>query len=123
MAICYGSVVSKKLSSKDKNKEEDIDIFEELSSPLCHLCRKDCAKEETMKCLQKDCSVETHIVCLAKYFLSESNQFVPVSGSCPKCATEVLWGDLVRQKKGCYKNLGEEQDVCSLSDYDIDTPF
>lgn len=118
MAICYGPVVSKKISSK----EAEEDLFEEFSSILCYICKSPCPKETSMQCLLKDCDVQIHTSCLAEHFLrNEKDHFIPVEGSCPKCFTTVLWGDLVRKKKGCYQQLGEDNNVCNISDFMYET--
>lgn len=119
MALCYGPVVSKKVSSK----ETDGDLFEEFSSIRCYICKSHCSKDDSIQCLLRECDVETHSICLAKHFLKdEPDHFVPVEGSCPKCSATVLWGDLVRKKKGCYQQLGEENNVCNLSDFAFEMP-
>lgn len=120
MAICYGPVVSKKISSKERN-EEDEDLMEEYSLIMCCLCKELCAEEKGMKCLLKDCSMQAHTICLAKHFLgNETSHIVPIEGTCPKCETSLLWGDVVRKKKGCYSTLGQEDDGYSLSDYETE---
>lgn len=121
MAITSGPVVSKKIPSKNKAKETDEDLFDDCMTVTCHFCREQCSEDDLMKCLVRDCSLEAHSICLAKHFLSDDpSHIVPVSGSCPICDANVLWGDLVRKKNGCYQQLGEEQDVCSLSDYEVE---
>lgn len=61
--------------------------------------------DELLTCLQAGCSLRAHIVCLAKSFLSgenEKNMLLPVQGNCPSCRKNLLWGDLIRLKQGCY---------------------
>ena len=57
-----------------------------------------------MSCIVKTCEFVGHISCYAQHFLSsgKSNQppkLIPVSGKCPGCKQELLWGDLVRQRQ------------------------
>lgn len=121
MAICYGPVVSKKIPPKDKNIESNKEELQDLPVILCEICKMPCAKDEIMKCLSQSCSMKAHAICLAKTFLTDDqDHLVPISGSCPGCDINILWGDLVRKKKGCYENLGEQEDICSLSDYEIE---
>ena len=35
---------------------------------------------------------------------------VPVSGKCPTCEGQELWGDLIKKKRGCYSHV---QDLLS----------
>ena len=60
---------------------------DELSCPMCH--------------------ATSHIVCLARHFLSQREQqhgfLLPINGSCPLCSADLLWGDLIRYKRGCYQ--------------------
>ena len=49
-------------------------------------------------CYHKDCSLKTHAVCLAEK-LCEETQLIPISGECPMCKKNLLWGELVRRKQ------------------------
>lgn len=33
-----------------------------------------------------------------------------MEGTCPKCKTVLLWGDVIRQMKGCYQREEAEND-------------
>ncbi|KAK3914087.1 Protein 5NUC [Frankliniella fusca] len=120
MALCYGPVISKKITPKDKQKESDIES-EDVPITLCKLCKMPCTEGDIIKCLSNSCCMEAHAICLAKVFLeNDQDHLLPVVGSCPSCDNVMLWGDLIRKKKGCYQNLGNQEDVCSLSDYETD---
>ena len=51
--------------------------------------------------------MESHMLCLARKFLGEksSDFIIPIEGACPKCKQMMLWGDLIRKKRGCYANI------------------
>ncbi|ELT87595.1 hypothetical protein CAPTEDRAFT_226573 [Capitella teleta] len=71
---------------------------------------------DLLKCLKPSCDMASHLKCLARLFLSSSTQLLPIDGPCPKCKTTVLWGDLIRAKRGCYQKYqdgGEDEDVDS----------
>ena len=104
--------------SESEDDEESEEVEEELmyrhSSSRCAACRQSFVKSDaTLRCLAVGhCEAEYHIVCLAEHFLSaevqagfaeRNGQIVPVSGTCPRCQVELLWGDLIRFKRGCYK--------------------
>ena len=59
--------------------------------------------DTTLRCLYPTCSMESHIICLAQHFCP--NHVLPIEGDCPSCGRSLLWGDLVRFKRGCYQNL------------------
>lgn len=40
----------------------------------------------------------SHITCLAEV-LCEQHQIIPVSGDCPDCKQNLLWGELIRRIK------------------------
>jgi len=100
MSICQGPVVCKKPVSPN-----DISSLDSSKSQICVLCARNCCAESLLNCLDPDCQAVTHIQCLAKRFLGSSDHIIPIDGECPACGTRVLWGDLIRRKNGCYKNL------------------
>lgn len=100
MPICHGPVSCKKtLSSNDTSYSNNT------RSQICVLCAQKCNPTDILHCLDPNCQAATHILCLAKRFLGSSDHIIPIDGDCPACGTPVLWGDLIRKKKGCYKNL------------------
>lgn len=66
-----------------------------------------------LRCIHVQCRAVSHITCLAGQFLAQRKtndaelQLIPVDGCCPSCGKEVLWGDLIRLRNGCYQNLIE----------------
>lgn len=106
MPICFGSVVSKKLT---KSTQEMYDPQTD-SKNLCNLCFE-IIQGKKMKCLNSHCDLIAHVICLSKYFLKSAKEYIPVEGECPRCEKLYLWGDLVRKMKGCYDNLDVEIDV------------
>lgn len=99
MSICQGPVLCKKTS------QNDISLFDSSKSQICVLCARTCSPHSLLYCLDPDCQAITHVICLAKRFLGSSDHILPIDGECPACGTRVLWGDLIRRKNGCYKNL------------------
>ena len=41
---------------------------------------------------------------------------LPLDGNCPLCEVYVLWGDLIRKKKGCYKDATANNDNINNDD-------
>ena len=50
-----------------------------------------------LHCYHKHCSFNAHIVCLASK-LCEDDQIIPISGPCPTCKRDLLWGELIRRE-------------------------
>ena len=44
---------------------------------------------------------------------------VPVSGNCPTCEGESLWGDLIKKKKGCYSQVLQQLSPVDEEDEEI----
>jgi structure-specific endonuclease subunit SLX1 len=104
MPIAYGPVVSKKIDhSQDTSSQTSIQDDDEPVC-VCSLCYEVVCPSEKMLCLSPGCLLVAHVICLAKTFL-KGNAILPIEGHCPACDSHLLWGDLVRKKKGCYNNL------------------
>ncbi|CAG0925334.1 unnamed protein product, partial [Notodromas monacha] len=77
-------------------------------SSCCLVCGEDVASvADQLRCF--GCYNKFHLRCLADLFLRRSGEvtdgIVPVSGTCPTCDLQVMWGDLVRFKKGCFRDV------------------
>ncbi|XP_013386382.1 structure-specific endonuclease subunit slx1 isoform X2 [Lingula anatina] len=129
MPIVYGPVKSVKVKNKTKGKrtkttdtetersgDDDSDDFAQLlqpssKHPRCAVCsERFVGEDDRLKCIQPNCVMQAHTICLAKVFLQQGAvkaMILPVNGQCPKCHQDVLWGDLVRLKRGCYQNIEE----------------
>jgi structure-specific endonuclease subunit SLX1 len=100
MPIAYGPVMSKKIDqSQGTTSQTSVQDNE-----VCSLCFEVVHPSEKMSCLSPGCLLAAHVICLAKTFL-KGNDIIPIEGHCPACNSHLLWGDLVRKKKGCYSNL------------------
>lgn len=109
MAITYGPVVTKNVSECSEDKEAS-----EKTEELCYFCKLSVDRTSRLTCLGQNCDLISHVICLSDTFLKDSNEILPVEGDCPSCHTHVLWGDLIRKKRGCFKNLTD----CNLSTTD-----
>ncbi|XP_034175223.1 structure-specific endonuclease subunit SLX1 [Osmia lignaria lignaria] len=105
MPICCGKVISQKIK---KVNDEELNGTQTLkkSSTVCSICGLFLEKKELVTCVKPNCLLEAHLICLAKVFCKD-NMILPIEGTCPTCNTNVLWGDLIRKKIGCYENLQE----------------
>ena len=120
MPIVYGPVNiidTSKINKKHQDTRSPEKISSSQSSKRCFICKQDLnsiSSSNTLRCIK--CHVETHQFCLAQNFLRlESNNLLPIEGSCPKCKQSLLWGDLIRYRSGCYKNLD-----CTIQDIEDD---
>lgn len=80
------------------------------------------------------CEFHAHITCFAQHFLTEEQKvtdtpyLIPISGRCPGCKQELLWGDLIRQRRYALEEdtcseatgSGTEEDLMSVGDEDTD---
>ncbi len=104
MPIAEGRVISKKISSPLKENTSTTSSSSQ-SFLKCDLCHQLVANKEMLNCLDPNCNLNAHILCLGAHFLkSEPDRMLPLEGSCPKCASELLWADLIRKFNGCYQN-------------------
>lgn len=104
MPIAYGSVRIKKTQILESNENESANSFH-----YCSICNQNVPKNEAMTCLNPKCLLYSHVICLAKLFV-EPGEIIPIEGNCPSCKQDLLWGDLVKKLKGCYKNLEQDED-------------
>ncbi|XP_047002075.1 structure-specific endonuclease subunit slx1 [Schistocerca americana] len=109
MPMSYGPVVSAKVVSADKASDPESTL------PLCLFCHDAVSDASSLSCVTPGCPLIAHIICLAQHF-SQPGQLLPVEGNCPSCKSSMLWGDLVRKKKGCYSNLTAAPDPISIID-------
>lgn len=103
MSICQGPVMCKSKTVSSNNTSLSVDNAK--SQSICILCTQNCSSGRFLCCLNPTCQAITHTQCLAQRFLGSSDHIIPVDGECPACGTRVLWGDLIRRKNGCYKDL------------------
>ena len=52
--------------------------------------------------------MSAHTTCLGPK-LCESGHIVPISGPCPSCGEELLWGELVRRRKAAERRKEEKK--------------
>ncbi|XP_043942867.1 structure-specific endonuclease subunit slx1-like [Protopterus annectens] len=127
MPIVFGQVRAKaplRAKEKQKVKENSEGFLGEtglsfssqsaVTKQRCKLCFKKFVSEVGMlQCFHPGCVMSAHIICLAREFLrKEPGQLLPIEGQCPGCKNNVLWGSLIRFKKGCY---GDLEDIVSSS--------
>uniref|UniRef100_T1JPD7 Structure-specific endonuclease subunit SLX1 homolog n=1 Tax=Strigamia maritima TaxID=126957 RepID=T1JPD7_STRMM len=103
MPITQGDVTSKKINKSHEIINENV-ICRVCDITFCHrppISFQD--PKDKFECFLPNCDMKAHILCLVK---DNSEDFlIPVEISCPKCFSTLLWGDLVRHRKGCYRNL------------------
>ncbi|CAG0897196.1 unnamed protein product [Cyprideis torosa] len=105
MVVCEGAIkpMRKKPGfSKTKETEEERPANEDAEinpSLVCGCCLRPIRAEDLVHCTR--CLTQSHLSCLADTFLDAepTHQSVPLSGSCPFCEAELLWGDLISQRK------------------------
>lgn len=74
-------------------------------------------KGEFLHCYHKHCTLSAHVTCLGHQLVlnegKDSPHLIPVSGLCPNCGQELLWGELIRQHKADEKTEGDAVDSVS----------
>lgn len=105
MPICCGKVISQKIKKVCDEEPNEMQTLEE-SYMICSICSSFVEKKELITCIKPTCLLVAHLICLAKVFCKD-NMILPIEGICPACDTNVLWGDLIRKKIGCYEDLKE----------------
>lgn len=97
MPVTVGPVSTCKVTASSVDAE-DITVDTD-----CALCELPVSAAHAVSCLSPLCSLHTHITCLASHFLGSSQDLLPLEGNCPLCQAHLLWGDIIRKKKGCYQ--------------------
>lgn len=86
------------------SSDEDEEEPKSNDADLCVICNGAIGASNgggfALRCVRPRCSMVCHIECLAGKCL-EPGQYVPVSGVCPVCDGNFLWGDLIRKANGC----------------------
>ena len=102
MPICFGVVTVPK-------KQSGIECSQVLWT--CNICEgSENTDSSCATCYWPDCYRKFHLSCLAIDLNQDeprdkSSKLIPVSGKCRFCNNELLWGDIIRFKHGCYKAL------------------
>ncbi|ESO05775.1 hypothetical protein HELRODRAFT_77631 [Helobdella robusta] len=103
MAIEHGPV--KNVRRKVEAEENHVTEFKTQQCVLCLHCFNE--NDNTISCFH--CNTSYHTMCLADTILNAqtsdrttklTKHLLPVDGTCPKCFRSILWGDLIRFKKG-----------------------
>lgn len=122
MPICYGKVTSCKVKQIQRAKKDILSQESHLpveKSPMfCSLCGSNVMEKDSVTCVKPKCLLIVHLICLAKEFCKDG-MILPIEGTCPACKFNVLWGDLIRKKNGCYQDLGEINTDLSSDNDDI----
>lgn len=117
MPIVFGPVITKKLPKQSRqNSQNNTDTVK------CFLCNSEVDEKQSVKCINPNCSCVCHLICLAKHFVGNEDSLLPVEGNCPSCGLEVLWGDLIRKKRGCVVNF-EVSELSCLQDEQFSKKF
>ncbi|CAL1526323.1 unnamed protein product [Lymnaea stagnalis] len=119
--VVFGPVVSKQIGKQKKSKSQSSQLPPSCqpaddkdlpfsNNTFCAVCCIRIQKDDkTLNCLHPSCAMVAHIICLAKHFLDDPAKLLPIEGKCPSCQVNLLWGELVRHKKGCHQNLSESE--------------
>lgn len=116
MEICYGAIRIKKPKASQAITQDQLLQQAIQARTECNLCLEQIrdVQNERVFCTNNKCKLVAHIVCLAKLCLHEQGHYVPTMGVCPLCSVNLIWGDVIRKKKG-YHVIEEFDD----EDFDI----
>ncbi|KAJ3186266.1 Structure-specific endonuclease subunit SLX1 [Gaertneriomyces sp. JEL0708] len=122
------SITCQLLSELPMKLPEPVDVPTMQSMSDCVVCMDavSLSKPATfLSCTTSSCRMLAHLLCLSDWFLNEEkkhaksvDQLLPVSGSCPLCREELLWGDLIRDMKNRCAKFGNYRETLVLSDSD-----
>ncbi|XP_031836532.1 structure-specific endonuclease subunit SLX1 isoform X2 [Nomia melanderi] len=110
MPVCCGKVISQKIKKSQNNIDNETEILDDFTI-FCSICGLFVEQRQLLHCIKPSCLLVAHLICLANLFCKD-NMIIPIEGTCPICASNVLWGDLIRKKIGCYEDLQE----CTIDD-------
>ncbi|XP_005184383.1 structure-specific endonuclease subunit SLX1 homolog isoform X1 [Musca domestica] len=111
------------LEQKQRKKHQETQP-RAVWAPECHLCMQPIHDVERSRigCLNNLCKLTCHIICLANHMLScdtkERGHYIPISGDCPLCETNLLWIDLLQRKRKMQGIQVEEEDDDDEDDED-----
>lgn len=127
MPVTYGSVKTKKAAPPKKKEVKAESSSEPVTITVCDLCDCFISEVDLLTCLNQNCKAAWHICCIADKFLEDesknaatdgtevpTNRVLPVEGCCTQCKYVLLWGDLIRKKRGCYQDA-QQDDNASFS--------
>ena len=77
---------------EDQNDSGELIKF---ANQICYICDNTVSELTGIYCVNNHCSF--HLICLATNW-RENSDLLPISGSCPKCKHEQLWGEMIRLK-------------------------
>jgi len=122
MPVCHNDIITCKAKKTQRSKTNvllhELDLSMENTLIFCFLCGSYIMEKNSITCIQPKCSLIAHLICLAKTFCKDG-MILPIEGTCPACSTNVLWGDLIKKRNGCYQYLQEANVNCSSSDSNI----
>lgn len=110
MPIVYGPVIAKKLAQGTRQ-----DNLKNSDTVKCFLCHREVDEKHKVQCIKPSCACVYHLICLARHFIGNNESLLPVEGNCPSCNSIVLWGDLIRKKRGCVVDV-ENSELSFLCD-------
>jgi len=107
MPLAHGPIKCLK-KKPPKPGELEFSFEEDVRPTICNLCSSVVADSTKADCLNNDCDFVCHLSCLSRRFLADSpSELIPISGVCPVCEVELLWGDVIRKKKGCFQDANK----------------
>ncbi|CAH1393876.1 unnamed protein product [Nezara viridula] len=66
-----------------------------INSSLCFSCDQFICSPRNVICPMFLCNKNYHVECLAKHFLVNESEVIPLKGHCPSCKTDLLWCDVI----------------------------
>lgn len=100
-------IVSGPVKSKKVRRGPSPERVSDQADDVCNVCSEMVRPGDRLVCLYPRCGSMSHILCLATVFTGETGGVVPLSGRCPTCGGEELWGNLIRKRRGCYEELSD----------------